>query len=93
MSHIYGAEGNYTATVTVTDDNTRLSDSKSFAVAVTDPAVVALGDFTFTATAGAPAAVQTVATFTDPGGPEPNPSDPSTTGDPYVATIAWGDGT
>ena len=92
LNHIYGAEGNYTATVTVRD-STGLSDSKSFTAAVTDPAVVALGGFNFTATEGAASAVQAVATFTDPGGPEPNPDDPSTAGDPYTTTIAWGDGT
>ena len=92
LSHIYADDGSYTATVKVTD-STGLSDSKSFTAAVTDPAVVALGGFTFTATEGAPAAVQAVATFTDPGGPEPNPGDPTDFRDHYSATIAWGDGT
>jgi hypothetical protein len=35
---------------------------------------------------------QTVATFTDPGGAEPNPSSPGTIAKFYSATIAWGDG-
>jgi hypothetical protein len=52
---------------------------------VSDPAVVAVGGFTFTATEGVPSAVQTVATFTDPGGPEPLAD--------YSALIDWGDGT
>jgi hypothetical protein len=54
-------------------------------VTVVDPPVAATGGFTFTAIAGAPAPLQTVATFTDPGGPEAL-SD-------YSATIGWGDNT
>jgi hypothetical protein len=52
-------------------------------VTVIDPPVAATSGFTFTAIAGAPAPPQTVATFTDPGGPEAL-SD-------YSATIGWGD--
>jgi hypothetical protein len=40
-----------------------------------------------------PSTVQTLATFTDPGGPEPNPTDPNGLPAPYIATIQWGDGT
>ena len=52
---------------------------------VTDPSVTPIGGFAFVATEGVPSAVQTVATFTDPGGAEP-------LGD-YSALIDWGDGT
>ena len=52
---------------------------------VSDPAVDATGGFTFVAVEGELSAVQTVATFTDPGGPEPLAD--------YSASINWGDGT
>jgi hypothetical protein len=52
---------------------------------VSDPAVTTTGGFAFVATAGVLSAVQTVATFTDPGGADP-------LGD-YTALIDWGDGT
>src|SRR5262249_26550226 len=48
-----------------------------------DVPVVATGGFTVTAGAGDPSAVQTVATFTDPGGAEPPAGD--------SAPISWGD--
>jgi hypothetical protein len=53
-------------------------------VSVADPAVVGTGGFTVHAVAGTASALQTVATFTDPGGSE-------ALGD-YSATINWGDG-
>ena len=52
---------------------------------VSDPAVIATGGFTFVAIEGELSAVQTVATFTDPGGAEPLAD--------YSASINWGDGT
>ena len=58
---------------------------------VSDPAVMPIGGFAFSAAANVPSSMQTVATFTDPGGPEPNSSDP--TGIHYSADIAWGNGT
>jgi hypothetical protein len=57
----------------------------TLAVTASDPAVVATGGFTYSATAGSAGAAQAVATFTDPGGGE-------TLAD-YAATIDWGDGT
>ncbi|HWB12842.1 MAG TPA: DUF4214 domain-containing protein [Pirellulales bacterium] len=57
----------------------------TFLIATSDPAVVATGGFTFTASEGSSSAPQTVATFTDPGGFEPQAS--------YSAEIDWGDGT
>src|SRR5439155_1406771 len=52
---------------------------------VSDPAVVATGAFAVTAVEGQLSSSQTVATFTDPGGPE-------AIGD-YSALIDWGDAT
>ena len=77
-------------TVTVTD-STNLSDSKSFAVTVADPAV-GVTAVPVSALECKPFTGQAVATFTDPGGPEPNSSDPSgSIGNHYQATIDWGD--
>jgi PKD repeat protein len=89
-THLYAEEGTYHASVTVTDEDG--SDTKTFLVAVTDPAVVARGGYTIAAKEAVAFTTQTVATFTDPGGAEPNASDP----DPvlthhYTATIDWGD--
>jgi hypothetical protein len=58
---------------------------------ISDPSVTAVNGSGFTATAGADSSLQTVATFTDPAGAEPNTSDP--TGVHYTASIDWGDGT
>src|SRR5262249_32434708 len=70
-----------------------LTDSKTYRVTVSDPPVSLTGAFAFSAVEGALSASQTVATFTDPGGPEPNTSDPTgTLNDHYSADIAWGDG-
>jgi hypothetical protein len=58
---------------------------------VSDPAVAVTGGFAFRATEGPlPAAAQTVATFTDPGGPELSHGQPAP--GEYAATIDWGDG-
>ena len=73
----------YQISVTVTD-STLLSDTKTFNVTVSDPAVVPTGGFAFSAVEGALSASQTLATFTDPGGAESLAD--------YSATIAWGDG-
>src|SRR5262249_51806830 len=89
QSHTYGEEGTYTVTVKVTD-GLNLSGSATFQVAVSDPAVLATG---VGVSAKEPfASPATVATYPDPGGAEPNPSDP-TDGIPshYTATIDWGD--
>jgi hypothetical protein len=91
-NHTYGEEGNFTTTVTVTDD-TGLSGSATFQVAVADLAVTTTGSFAFSAVEGALSSSQTVATFVDPGGAEPNSSDSGPVGTHYAATIDWGDGT
>jgi hypothetical protein len=83
-THTYAEEGNYVPTVTVTD-STGLSDSKTFNIGVYDPNVIATGGIALSPVEGASTGPQTVATFTDPGGPETGSND-------YSATINWGDG-
>jgi hypothetical protein len=56
-----------------------------------DPAVIAAGT-TFSVVRGS-SPTDTVATFTDPGGAEPNAYDPGSISNHYTATINWGDGT
>jgi hypothetical protein len=82
--HTYAEQGSYVPTVTVTD-YTSLTDSKTFNVNVSDPAVVPTGGLSVNGVEGASTGPVLVATFTDPGGPEP-------VGD-YSADIDWGDGT
>ena len=91
-THTYGEEGAYTVTIKVTDTLIDQSDSKTFTVNVSDPPVNASGGFSFDANINTDTGPQTLATFTDPGGAEPNAFDPSPTGH-YAASIAWGDGT
>jgi hypothetical protein len=91
LSHTFAEERTYTVTVTVTNTATSHSDSKTYQVTVSDPAVTPTGGFSLTTARGAPLCDVTVATFIDPGGAEPNPSDPS--GVHYTADIDWGDGT
>ncbi|MDB5351015.1 MAG: hypothetical protein JWN86_2262 [Planctomycetota bacterium] len=88
-----GEEGTATITVLTPGPGGGLSGPQLFTI--TDPSVVALGGFTLNATFGTPTGSQTVATFTDPGGPEPNLNDPlpANINAHYAATIAWGDGT
>src|SRR5262249_41270263 len=76
-SHTYGEEKTYTVTVTVTDTIGGDSDSKPFMVPVSDQAVVQDGPVTVTADEGAAFTGKALAKFTDPGGAEPNPSDPT----------------
>jgi phospholipase C len=80
--HLYGEDGSYALTVTVSHSGADSTVVSSATVA--DPAVVVSGGLTLTATEGADSGSQALATFTDPGGPEVL-SD-------YVATIGWGDG-
>lgn len=93
-THTYTEEGAYTVTIAVTDTLTNQSDSKTFTVNVSDPPVVASGGFSFDANINTDTGVQALATFTDPGGAEPNVHDPSpaTSAGHYKATINWGDG-
>jgi hypothetical protein len=72
---------------TATNDNgVSISAASTPTAIVADPAVVATGGFALKVTQGVDPGPQVVATFTDPGGPEPN------TADHYGATINWGDG-
>ena len=66
-----------------------------FHVSVTDPAVVQGPAVAVSAVEGTAFTGKAVATFTDPGGAEPNPSDPTPgIGSHYkVVSINWGDGT
>jgi hypothetical protein len=82
-THTFAEEGNYTVTVTVTDF-TNLSASASFSVAASDPAVIG-SSVVFNSVEGIASGLQSVATFTDPGGAEPLAD--------YSAVIDWGDGT
>src|SRR5207248_1054028 len=59
----------YQITVTISHEGAPTATASSTAT-VSDPAVVATGGFSVTATEGAASASQTVATFTDPGGAE-----------------------
>src|SRR5262249_43763341 len=79
-------------TVRVTDSGTpSLSDAKTFSISVTDPAVVATGVPVKALECQSLSGVA-MATFTDPGGAEPNPSDLA--GTHYqVVSIDWGDST
>jgi streptogramin lyase len=82
-AHRYAEEGAYTVNVLI-----RYADSSSPALVsspatIADPAVQATGNFSFNALVGIMSASQTVATFTDPVGPE-------ALGD-YRAMINWGD--
>ena len=81
--HTYAEEGTYTVTVTVTDFTSQ-TDTKTFKVNVSDPAIVPTGGFVVHDVEGAASGPQTVAIFNDPGGPE-------VTGN-YSAMIDWGDG-
>jgi len=83
-SHAYADEGTYTAQATMADDGGGNSGPAAFIVDVADPAVSPTGGYTFAAIKGTTAPAQTVATFTDPGGPESTSH--------YSATIDWGDG-
>jgi photosystem II stability/assembly factor-like uncharacterized protein len=94
-NHTYREEGPDTVTITVTDTLDGQSDSKTFAVNVSDPPVNASGGFTFEVNVGTNTGPQAVATFTDPAGAEPNASDsaPPNSSGHYTASIDWGDST
>jgi hypothetical protein len=95
LSHTYGEEGTKTVTVKVMDTSDNRSDTKTYQVSVSDLPVVQASSIPVSATEGAAFSGVAFATFTDPGGAEPNPSDP-TDGIPShykVISIDWGDGT
>jgi hypothetical protein len=67
-SHIYTEEGTYTITVTIAHE-TSSAQVVTDTASVSNPAVVAVGGFTFAGVEGT-SVTGKVATFTDPGGPE-----------------------
>lgn len=94
QTHQYSEEGLYTATIKVTDTLIDQSDSATFTVNASDPPVVTSGGFSLDANVFVNTGTQTLATFTDPSGAEPNSADPAgTSANHYSATIDWGDGT
>ncbi len=92
-AHTYGEEGTYNISLTVTHEAlSAVGPTQTASILVTDPPVLAQG----VAVTGKEsiAFAAPVATFTDPGGAEPNPSDPTGgISDHYTATTDWGDGT
>jgi hypothetical protein len=83
--HTYTEEGSFTVTIKVHDTPDNLDGSATSTGKIADPAVVATGAPTVTLVDESGGAQPfTLATFTDPGGPE-------AVGD-YTASINWGDG-
>src|SRR5438105_208874 len=68
-THTYAEEGNYPISIAVTDAGGQTATITGTAT-VSDPAVVPTGAFMLTSSEGVASGLQTVATFTDPGGPE-----------------------
>ena len=95
QSHSFREEESYTVTVTATDTSDGAVRSSLFHVSVSDPAVVQGPAVAVSAVEGAAFTGKTVAQFTDPGGAEPNPSDPTDgiLSHYQVVSINWGDGT
>ena len=91
-ANTYGEEGTYNISLTVTHDAlSAVGPTQTASIVVTDPPVLANG----VAVTGKEsiAFAAPVATFTDPGGAEPNPADPAGgISDHYTATTDWGDG-
>lgn len=81
--HIYTTFGTKAVTVTISH-NAVPSVTVTDTAIISDPPVVAQGGFTYTANEGATPVLQTLATFTDPGGALPVSH--------YSASINWGDG-
>jgi uncharacterized repeat protein (TIGR01451 family) len=81
-SHVFQGDGALTITVTL-HHGTATDATAADSAQVNDPSVGATGGFAFNASEGIASGPQTVATFTDPGGPEPLSN--------YSATINWGD--
>jgi hypothetical protein len=93
QTHTYGEERTYLVTFTVTDTTQGDYNGESFPVTVSDPAVVQGPPVAVNPVEGAAFTGLAVAKFTDPGGAEPNPSDPTPgIGNHYsVVSIDWGD--
>jgi hypothetical protein len=88
-SHTYGEEGTYTITAVI--DHEGIDTTLTSTVTVSDPAVLATSIAVSAKESIAFAAP--VATFTDPGGAEPNPFDPTPgISNHYTASVDFGDG-
>ncbi|HLJ95789.1 MAG TPA: hypothetical protein VKU02_21615, partial [Gemmataceae bacterium] len=87
--HNYGEEGVFPVTITVTD-STGVTGSTNFNISVFDPPV-SVSAVNFSTVNSMALTNQVVATFTDPGKPEPNANDPGPLSSHYSATIDWGD--
>jgi len=83
-AHLYAEQGTPTITITLSHDSAAAATATSQAN-VADAPLLPNGGFTFTATEGVTSSSQTVASFADPGGNEPQAD--------YSANINWGDGT
>jgi hypothetical protein len=92
-THTYGEEGTYTIVFSATDTVTNQVVSTTGVAAVFDPPVVLSGGGVYNVAEGQSLTITGGDTFTDPGGLEPNASDPvGTINTHYSAAIAWGDG-
>jgi hypothetical protein len=92
-SHTFAEEGSFSLSVVISHENSTPQTVTGTAM-VSDPPVLAAGGLTFQTVRGGCLTDQTpVATFTDPGGAEPNTADPGPLANHYTATINWGDGT
>jgi hypothetical protein len=81
--HIYTQNGTFTVTVVISHDQAPNATTTSTAT-VLQPSVVAQGGFTYTGVEGGVPFTETLATFTDPAGPQGLNN--------YAASILWGDG-
>ena len=91
--HLYHEEEGFPGPVQVriNHEGSTPSPVVSLPVQITDPPLIAAGT-SLAAVRGACPNLN-VATFTDPGGAEPNLFDPGPLSNHYTATIHWGDGT
>jgi hypothetical protein len=82
-NHVYTEQGFYSAAVSI-HHGTAIDSPATSVVNVSDAPLAPTGGYQFSAAEGTLSAVETLATFTDPGGVE-------STAD-YSATVLWGDG-
>ncbi len=83
-AHTYNDPGTFTVTVNISDA-LQNAQALTFTVNVSNPPVSATGGFALSANSGISTGSVTIATFTDPGGPE--------SVDQYSASVTWGDNT
>jgi Ca2+-binding RTX toxin-like protein len=91
--HLYGGEDGFTGPVRVRINHEGSTPAPVVAVplTLTDPPLIAAGTSLSEVRGSCPPLA--VATFTDPGGAEPNLFDAGPISSHYTATIHWGDGT